>query len=460
MAHDKPISWEQGLFLQPQHFQLSDIYHDYKLTTLSRMLMPYLWGAENIRIDMALFANQIFSIEQGRILMPDGTVIEVPTNTMFMSRAFGKDMANKDELLVYAGIKTLQTSSSNATNVQNLEAKDIDTRFVSLNQQTEVNDIYFSGPKVGVKSLQYAMRLFWDTEIANVQNYALLPIAKVIRKGDQLVLDTNFIAPCLDIKASKNLHAKLEDLYNMLMERTKTLERYKHNWNTYDGDRNVQENLQLLQTLARYVTELHQLFSASNMHPFSCYRLLASLVAELSVFTPEINVIGEDKLGNLLMPAYQHNNLSATFEGVFKLISSTLDSMLLGTQNMVAAPWQDRYYVGSPSDKFFRANTNFYLLVKMSDANQLDTIQQTISAQAKLCAYSEIDSTLEHAVAGIKITLLSTVPNGVPNINDCLYYSIDSTSSQWQKASQELKVAFYIGSNDSNLTVHFAGNEA
>ena len=460
MAHDKPISWEQGLFLQPQHFQLSDIYHDYKLTTLSRMLMPYLWGAEKIQIDMALFANQIFSVEQGRMLMPDGTIIEVPTNTMFMSRAFGKDIADKESLFVYAGIKTLQDNKSNATNIQDLKASDIDTRYVSLNQQTEVNDLYFDGPKVGVKNLQYAMRLFWDTEIANAQNYTLFPIAKIIRKGGQFILDPNFIAPCLDVKASHNLHVKLEAIYDMLIERTKILERYKHNWNTYDGDRNVQENLQLLQTLARYVTELRQLFTTDHMHPYACYRLLAKFVAELSVFTPELNVIGEDKLGNLLMPDYQHNNLSSTFEGILKLITSTLDSLLLGSQNIVDAPWQSRYYVASPDNKFFANNRYFYLLVKTQDPKQLSDIKKTIEAQAKLCAYSEIDGTLEHAVAGIKITLLASVPGGVPNINDCLYYSIDSTSSQWQKASQEMKVAFYIGSNDSELTVHFAGNEA
>lgn len=459
MAYDKPIGWEQGLFLQPQHFQLTDLYHHNQLTTMSRLQMPYLWGAKEVRVDSALLANKIFSIEQGRLVMPDGTILEIPTNAVLMSREFGKDMADKDELLVYVGVKTLQDNRSNVTGVDDMKLNAIDTRYVSLNQLNDVNDLYFDGSKAGVKNLHYALRLFWDTEIASVQNYSVLPIAKIINKGGQLSLDPDFIAPCLDVKASPNLLRKLVGLYDVIMARIKILERYKHNWNVYDGDRNVQENLQLLQTLARYISPLHHTFITESIHPYESYKILASFIAELSVFTPDINVIGEDRRGNLLMPDYQHNSLTATFDGMCKLVVSTLDTMLLGDQNMASASWEERYYVASPSDKFFTNNKKFYLLVKASDASTLDDLQRTIEAQAKLCAYTEINSSLEHAVAGIKITLLSSVPNGIQNINDCLYYSIDATSSEWLKASRELKIAFYVGSNDSDLTVNFAASE-
>lgn len=459
MAHDKPISWEQGLFLQPQHFQLSDIYHDKQLITLSRMLMPFLWGVEEIKIDAALLANKIFSLESGKMLLPDGSIIEIPNNTVFMSREFGKDIADKEEMLVYVGVKALQNTKSNVTNVDNVKVSNVDTRYVSDNKISEVADLYYDGPKASVKSLQYAMRIFWDTEIASIQNYSLIPVAKIVNKGGKPTVDPDFIAPCLDVKTAANLHKKLETLYDTLMDRAKVLERYKHNWNTYDGDRNVQENLQLLQTLARYIFELQQTFLIRRTHPYHCYKVLANLATELSVFTPDLNIIGEDKRGTLLMPEYQHNNLTETFESLIRLILSTLDSMLLGTESMVAATWEDRYYVASFSDKFFASNKKFYLLVKSDNAADLPELQKMIESQAKLCAYSEINSTLEHAVAGIKITLLSTVPQGVPNINDCLYYAIDATASSWLKTMQDLKIAFYVGSNDSKLTINFAASE-
>jgi type VI secretion system protein ImpJ len=41
---ERPLFWHHGLFLQPQHFQLSDRYLQSLLNTVYRLLMPHLWA--------------------------------------------------------------------------------------------------------------------------------------------------------------------------------------------------------------------------------------------------------------------------------------------------------------------------------------------------------------------------------------------------------------------------------
>ena len=50
MNIQRPLFWHQGLFLQPQHFQLADLYFQSLLTPLHNFLQPYLWGVQRWEI--------------------------------------------------------------------------------------------------------------------------------------------------------------------------------------------------------------------------------------------------------------------------------------------------------------------------------------------------------------------------------------------------------------------------
>ena len=49
----RPLFWHQGLFLQPQHFQMKDRYDESLLTPLHRFLNPHFWGIAEMEIQQA-----------------------------------------------------------------------------------------------------------------------------------------------------------------------------------------------------------------------------------------------------------------------------------------------------------------------------------------------------------------------------------------------------------------------
>ncbi len=47
----KSLFWHQGLFLQPQHFQYSDLYHQTSYYPMIEIANPYFWGVARLEIN-------------------------------------------------------------------------------------------------------------------------------------------------------------------------------------------------------------------------------------------------------------------------------------------------------------------------------------------------------------------------------------------------------------------------
>jgi len=46
----RPIFWGQGMFLQPQHFQQQDGYHEARLHRYMHWISPFYWGLKSLLI--------------------------------------------------------------------------------------------------------------------------------------------------------------------------------------------------------------------------------------------------------------------------------------------------------------------------------------------------------------------------------------------------------------------------
>ena len=47
MELPRPIFWGQGMFLQPQHFQQQDCYHEARLRRYMQWVSPFYWGIKS-----------------------------------------------------------------------------------------------------------------------------------------------------------------------------------------------------------------------------------------------------------------------------------------------------------------------------------------------------------------------------------------------------------------------------
>ena len=72
----KPV-WKEGVFVTPQHLQLSDEYHEVLLEQRLRSMTPHCWGVEELVVDEDELTRGVFKVTRCTAVMPDGMLIGI-----------------------------------------------------------------------------------------------------------------------------------------------------------------------------------------------------------------------------------------------------------------------------------------------------------------------------------------------------------------------------------------------
>jgi type VI secretion system protein ImpJ len=199
MKIQRPIFWHQGLFLQPQHFQLQDQAFHSRLIPFLKYHAPHFWGVCAADIDQAALGTGSFLLESGAFLFQDGSYLEVPGNALISPRRLEGAQSEGKPLKVYLGLKRWNHGAENVTVVDNPgEIGSATTRFVSVGAPDQVRDLYGNGPDAQVKRLHHLLRLFWEGELDQLGDYHLIPLAQVESSGVTR-LSPAFVPPSLTI---------------------------------------------------------------------------------------------------------------------------------------------------------------------------------------------------------------------------------------------------------------------
>src|SRR5262245_60315560 len=107
----RPIFWGQGMFLQPQHFQQQDCYHEARLRGYLHWLTPFCWGVKSLVINEPALRNFMFDVEQCELVTWDGTLVRfqgeaLPSNAKIRPRSFEQALEPGGRPLgVFLGLK-------------------------------------------------------------------------------------------------------------------------------------------------------------------------------------------------------------------------------------------------------------------------------------------------------------------------------------------------------------------
>src|SRR3712207_3051583 len=105
----RPIFWGQGMFLQPQHFQQQDWYHDARLHHFFHLFLPHCWGVKSLTLNESALQTFLFEVEQCEIVTWDGTILRFrgdtrPSNARIAPRSFETELdPGGKPLSVYLG---------------------------------------------------------------------------------------------------------------------------------------------------------------------------------------------------------------------------------------------------------------------------------------------------------------------------------------------------------------------
>ncbi|MDK2956853.1 MAG: type secretion system protein ImpJ [Desulfovibrionales bacterium] len=445
MHTGKPIFWRQGVFLQPQHFQLTELYRDYLLKPFREHGQPYFWGVNHMNVREDALLTRRFEIVNGSFVFANGAHVAYPGNAVIQPRSFESDWVDAEKpFTVYLGLRKWNSAGHNVTVVDSLK----DVGRVSTTYATEANpedapDMYGDGPSAKVQRMSYVLKIFWETELDELDDYELIPVAQLARDAESVVFAERFVPPCLNVYSMEQLSKLFRDVRDLVISRSQQLDEYKSpgELQSKDFDVSYMVFLLALRSLNRYVPVFQQLSETKTLHPWTAYLYIRQVVAELSSFTEGIGALGERHDGEKLIPNYDHENLWDCFYAAKQLVTQMVESITVGPEFLVRFQFQDPYFTAELPARVFDRRNRFWLLLRTE--TPLDQVVAEVRHVLKLSATMGMTSLLSRAVSGIPLEHHSDPPTGLPKRVNTVYFKIDNMSPLWDDVERNGSIAMY-----------------
>ncbi len=453
----KPIFWHQGLYLEPQHFQYNDLLQSTVNYTMHGIVSPFLWGVVNLSINEGALANEVIEIESALFIMESGTLIRFPSDSTISQRSFSSSWHDRNEpFTIFAGIKKLNRKGDNVTIVANeQEAQDIKTRFISSAESEPMKDFYQDGPNTEIKTLAYAMRLFWEDEIEDLPEYEVLPILQLTSDGDEIKLSSVFIPPCLQISSSSILMKNIIEIRDELAGRTRQLEEYKMPMGTAEPDVRKLPYRFALQLLSYYTPLLFHYIEILTVHPVQVYGVLRQLIGGLSTLSEDVNFLGGSGDENFI-PPYKHNELGFCFSTVYGIIIRLLNEITVGNETIVNLEKveSNRFKAELPEDILGIKNDFFLVLRTETPFEELVT---SFLNYSKIGSSAKTKILEERSLPGLSVKHLISRPDGLPARPNASYFRINEMDSPWEDIVSEKNIVLIWDDAPEDLKIELIG---
>lgn len=452
---ERPLFWHQGLFLQPHHFQREDLYFQSLLTPFHRFIQPHLWGTGGLEIQEASLGNFSFNLLRGEFLFPDMTYVSFPGDAVLNARSFDEAWVEGGKpFTVYVGLKKWNPAGENVTVLSGSEKiSEITTRFVTKADPEEVPDLHQSGPPAGIKRLHHVLRIFWETEVDQLGDFVLVPVAQLERRGEEIVLSENFIPPCLTLSSSEPLMKIVKEIRDQISSRGRQLESYKRQRGIHTAEFGARDMVYLLalRSLNRYIPLFSHFTESPQVHPWRAYALIRQLIGELSSFSDRVNVAGELEDGTRLLSGYDHRDLWRCFSTAQALVIQLLDEITAGPEYIFQLIYDGTYYATELPPAIFEGRNRFYLVLETETDHKV--VLQSVGTISKLGSRETLPILIARALPGVKLDHLPIPPQELPRRAHSIYFQIDHHTEHWAQVERGRNVGLYWDAAPDDLKV-------
>lgn len=489
-----PIFWHQGLFLQPQHFQLLERQTADQDHRLPAPAAPWAWGLLSYAINEEALKRNRVEVTALKAWFQDGAFVQVPTDAALAARTVDpKAVPAGKSFMVRIALKRFNPDGGNAAlslgpspmfsqpapekapappvwpfaqtpaaqppaapeNPPPGEAL-VDARYIAPPDPESVPDLYAGGPAAKVRRMFYAPRIVFDFEGGETAPFDMIPLLRLTREGDGLVLDQAYIPPTPRIGADGPLHRLLADLSAQIAARARQLEEYKLHGRIASGefDQGYMLFLLALLTMNRSAPLLDHAIRNPDAHPFHLYGLLLALIGELSTFAEDVGALSEGPDGTRLAPVYNHEDLFACFDAARKVISRLIENLGTSVELLIRLERKGRAFTVDPPARAFSPDFAYWLVVhSASDPAELEA---EVAGRCKLASATLLHTLLVKAVHGVGLKRNLLPPAGLPKRGDTLYFLIDSDSPLWEDVVESRSLSLFWDSPPEDAAVSLA----
>ncbi len=432
MKQLQPVLWSKGTFLTPQHLQLQDKFLEDSMNFRVQSLKFCAWGFNEVVLDQELLAEGQLAVTRASGIFPDGLLFEIPgpdspPPSKSLPEFFDPDVTSLDIYL------TVPDYKEKGLNVAGLG------RVASSRYLAEITNVRDDNTGASEKPIQIArknLRLLAENE--SREGSSTLRIANIEKtETGAYRLNSRFVAPLLEVRASDYLRGMVNGLLEILSAKSTQLSggRRQKNQSLADFTTSDIANFWLLYTVNSNIPVLSHLLQGQRCHPQELFAALTTLGASLTTFSSTIRPRD--------LPIYDHANLSRVFTDLDEKLRILLETVV--PTNVVSLPLRhvnNTIYATAVDQDKYLANTRMYLAMN-ADASE-DTLIRRVPQVVKVCSATHIDQLVSAALPGIQLTHIPTPPSAIPVKMKYQYFALNQTGAAWETVLRARNFAAHV----------------
>ena len=446
------IHWNEGLFLQPHHFQnFQKSLFDFGVGE-RKLSWVYPYGVIEMRLSHDDLENKRVRCERLRAIMPSGLVVDFPDNTDLSTLDISEVFAQRSEgFTVCLAVPLWDSKRANTLDTE----QSVQSKVLYRLEEVEVRDENTGqNPKPLVLRRINARLILEDEDSTDME---VIPLVKVMpATGDDIgkpKQDPDFAPPCFVIGGSSVLKDLVRDLTSQVeASRKELVVQITRGGFSVDTLRGLKlEQMMRLRTLSHYSARLSALMLTPNIAPFTLHTELSALLGELAALYPDRDLFN--------IAPYNHNSPLPCFQEISEKIRGILKGAVAPSFIKVDFTEEedpDATKAGirraTLSDEHFTKPDAYYIAIQTKeDPRTLSTLVQD-GSKFKFIAKSYED----RSIRGIKLEEERVPPMELPAHSDLHYYSvvIRDNDRMWDILSKEKEAVIrWQGMADSDFKI-------
>lgn len=438
MVWNNKVVWSEGMFLRTQHFQQQDRYLERLVRDATGGLTSYGWGVRELRLNTALLDTGKVALSEARGVLPDGTPFSIPDDVDHPPPLELSETAR--EGVVYLAAPVHQPGMAE---IDPADAADGGARY--RGHRFEASDVIvgMGGGSAPIEVGRLRVRLLHESD--DRAGYVGIGVARVleVRADRTVVLDPNYIPPCLHAGASPVLAGYLSECEGKLASLGDELARFVADPRA-TGVAEVADFL-LLQLVNRAQPLVAHLAAQGRVHPEPLYGWLAGLAGEFATFT-------SPNRRPPAFPVYRHDDIA----GCFRPVIDELRRSFAAPRERKAVPIPLRLHrsgvrTGEIADRGLLTGASFVLAVKASVP--AETLRRRFPAQAKIGPVDGFEELVRFQLEGIRAQALPVAPRQIPFHVDTTYFELERSGTYWRKLQTSGGLAIHVADEFPDMEI-------
>lgn len=441
MLFESRVVWSEGMFLRAQHFQQADRWTEHLVRVAVEKLSPYPWGISEMCIDESCLTNSQFALSSLRGILPDGTSFNAPADTDLPAPILLDERAGNS--VIYLALPLRQPGKAELAINQSADT----VRFVASSYEVPDANIEtdFSAP-INVGRLKLRLLKTGD----DLSGYTLLGLVRVseVRSDKTVILDTSYIAPCLNCTAEPKLQSLVTELLGIVRHRSAAIAA-RLGTTTLRSTPNIGDYV-LLHALNRADPLLaHITTNASRIHPIFFFEQCLQLAGELATFTTTSRQVSQ-------FEPYRHDDLKTTFSSVFDILRASLSVVLQYSAIAIELELRTRgVRIGTIHDRTLLKESGFVLAIRAEMPGE--DIRRKLPLQIKIGPVERIEQLVNVALSGIPVVPLPVAPRQLPYHTGTVYFELDTKHPLWAQLETSGAIALHLSGDFPNLEMELWG---